>query len=301
MAKSRKIVLSIFLSTCCLLAGCVHKGTTTKDAKDDVIYDYDFPYYITETKVMETEDQETSSGNTHLYVRAWDSKNTAQKSGYYSLQKAGEYAFNNFDQAFNPTTKLLSYNPINKSSVEEAKSVLKAEFDQVFIDNEDNDISYVILSCQADGRGQLQLFDDYTTGGNKYIEIPTIFNWLKNYKGKFYVLINAPYTGQLFNSNYVYSYGFLENLDGEKFTVISGPVDAGSQQYSNVFTFRPYSFVSTSDETISLPSDFASQFSVGVTKNPQGYFYADFDKDGNVTAEELYIYGRTSYGAKGTY
>ncbi len=312
MKRAKKLFLSTILGLCCLTTGCVAAdggggdpvgpgpGPGPGPVNDDP-YDYDYPYYITSAKVMESEDDEDPVGKRHLYVRSWDSKNTTQKDGYYSLQRAGEYAFNNFDQAFNPATKLLSCNPINEASVNDAKSALKAEFDQVFGNNEENDVSYVILSCNADGKGQLQLFDDYTTGGNKFIDIPTMFNWFKNYNGKFYVLISAPYVGQVFNPNYVYSYNFLDKLDGEKFTVITGPVDAGSSTYNNQFTYRPYSFVSTSDETISLPSDLASQFSVGVTKNPYGYFYADYDKDGNVTAEELFIYARTAYGPKGTY
>ncbi len=308
MFKNKKAILTSVLGFCVLATGCVSNADPINpidptnpvgptQPTDDEIYDYDFPYYITDTKAMETEDVEDPIGKKHLYVRAWDCKNTTQKDGYYGLQRAGEYTFNNFDEAFKPDTKLYSYEPITGDTVDAVKASWKNELDTFFGDNEENDMNYVVLSCTGDGNGNLQIFDDYTTGGNKKVAFSDVVKWFNNYKGKFFFVLTAAYSGRLIRSDAVVN--VIKSLNKEKYTIITGPALLQSDE---TYTFSsPYSYKSTSDTTIVLPSDLGSQLSVGLTKNAHDKFVADLDSDGNLTVEELFMYTRTAYGSSGTF
>ncbi|MCQ2382129.1 MAG: hypothetical protein MJ054_02380, partial [Clostridia bacterium] len=207
MNKSRKILLCTLLGATCLTNGCVW------DKKQDD--KYPFQYLITDSKVMELEDQEASEGSKRLYVRAWDCENSTQKDGYYGLQKAGEYTYNNFIDAFNPDTKKFSYEPIADSTAALCRTAWKTELDEFFQNNEDEDVNYVVLSCIGDSNGNLKIFDDFLDG-TKYthdVSFETVINWFKDYKGKFYFILSAAYGGRWLRSDYAISFSLLKTLN----------------------------------------------------------------------------------------
>ncbi len=284
MGRSKKFLLGSLLTLSCLTTGCVSNPVDDPTSKE-----YEFDYLITDSKAMETSEIPTNVGKKHLYIRTWDTVRPEIKDGKRGMQGAAEFTYDNFMAALNPDTHLLSVDPMAGVGESGCHELLKNEMDAFFANNEDNDINYVVFGAHGDAAGGLAIFDDGVISTDNYshvVKLNKVFEWLSQYKGKFYVFVNACFCGRWLDPNYPnMSTNFINFLDsyGDKFVVY---LEAST---SNLYT--PYYYG---------VADVDGKISAGIVPDANNKMDADIDHDGNVTLDEIFYYGRAGFGSKGT-